>query len=63
MKVGGVRRLIVPVELGYPGQPPDFTKLGPAPGNFSVRLDMALQPASLAVHDAADMDATWKLPA
>ena len=36
MKVGGVRRLIVPVELGYPGQPPDFTKQGPAPGNFSV---------------------------
>lgn len=36
MKVGGVRRLIVPQELGYPGQPPDFTKQGPTPGNFSV---------------------------
>ena len=36
MKTGGVRRIIVPVELGYPGQPPDFNKLGPAPGNFSV---------------------------
>lgn len=45
MKVGGVRRLIVPVELGYPGQPPDFTKLGPAPGNFSGRraLDFVLK--------------------
>lgn len=38
MKVGGVRRLIVPVELGYPGQPPDFTKQGPTPGNFSVSV-------------------------
>ncbi len=36
MRVGGVRRLIVPQELGYPGQPPDFTKQGPTPGNFSV---------------------------
>ncbi len=36
MKVGGVRRLIVPQELGYPGQPPDFTKQGPTPGSFSV---------------------------
>lgn len=39
MKVGGVRRLIVPQELGYPGQPPDFTKQGPTPGNFSVSPD------------------------
>jgi len=36
MRVGGVRRLIVPQLLGYPGQPPDFTKQGPTPGNFSV---------------------------
>lgn len=45
MKVGGVRRLIVPQELGYPGQPPDFTKQGPAPGNFSGRraLDFVLK--------------------
>lgn len=40
MKVGGVRRLIVPQELGYPGQPPDFTKQGPTPGNFSVSPDL-----------------------
>ena len=40
MKTGGVRRIIVPVELGYPGQPPDFNKLGPAPGNFSVSIDL-----------------------
>lgn len=45
MKVGGVRRLIVPQELGYPGQPPDFTKQGPTPGNFSGRraLDFVLK--------------------
>lgn len=43
MKVGGVRRLIVPQELGYPGQPPDFTKQGPTPGNFSVSLNSLQQ--------------------
>ncbi|KAL0027334.1 hypothetical protein WJX79_001396 [Trebouxia sp. C0005] len=45
MRVGGVRRLIVPQELGYPGQPPDFTKQGPTPGNFSGRraLDFVLK--------------------
>lgn len=43
MKVGGVRRLIVPQELGYPGQPPDFTKQGPTPGNFSVRPNLHLR--------------------
>ena len=42
MKVGGVRRLIVPQELGYPGQPPDFTKQGPTPGNFSVSPNLHL---------------------
>ena len=45
MKVGGVRRLIVPVELGYPGQPPDFTKLGPTPGNFSVQTQLSIRQA------------------
>lgn len=45
MKVGGVRRLIVPVELGYPGQPPDFTKLGPTPGNFSVQTHRSIRQA------------------
>ena len=42
MRVGGVRRLIVPQELGYPGQPPDFTKQGPTPGNFSVSKTVLL---------------------
>jgi hypothetical protein len=35
MRPGGVRRVIVPVELGYPGG--DFNKVGPKPTTFSVR--------------------------
>ena len=35
MKPGGVRRVIVPVELGYPGG--DYNKVGPKPSTFSVR--------------------------
>ena len=35
MRPGGVRRVIVPVELGYPGG--DFSKVGPKPTTFSVR--------------------------
>jgi len=31
--VGGIRRIIVPVELGYPDN--DFNKLGPKPTTFS----------------------------
>jgi len=34
MKPGGIRRLIVPVELGYPDN--DFRKKGPKPTTFSV---------------------------
>ena len=34
MKPGGIRRLIVPVELGYPNN--DFNKKGPKPSTFSV---------------------------
>lgn len=43
MKAGGIRRLIVPVELGYPGN--DLNKLGPAPTTFSGRraLDFVLK--------------------
>lgn len=33
MRVGGVRRAVVPVELGYPDG--DFSKIGPKPSNFS----------------------------
>jgi hypothetical protein len=33
MRVGGVRRVIVPEELGYPGN--DYNKLGPKPTTFS----------------------------
>ena len=34
MRQGGVRRIVVPVELGYPDN--DFNKLGPKPSTFSV---------------------------
>ena len=33
-QVGGIRRLIVPVELGYPDN--DFNKKGPKPSTFSA---------------------------
>lgn len=33
-QVGGIRRLVVPVELGYPNN--DFNALGPKPRTFSV---------------------------
>ena len=36
MKPGGIRRLIVPVELGYPDN--DMNKKGPKPTTFSVRI-------------------------
>ncbi|KAL4419473.1 hypothetical protein ABPG77_008275 [Micractinium sp. CCAP 211/92] len=43
MKVGGIRRIIVPVELGYPDN--DFNKLGPKPSTFSGKraLDFVLK--------------------
>lgn len=34
MKEGGIRRIVVPVELGYPDF--DMNKLGPTPTTFSV---------------------------
>ena len=36
MKPGGIRRIIVPRELGYPND--DFRKLGPRPSTFAVRF-------------------------
>ena len=36
MKEGGIRRIVVPVELGYPDF--DMNKLGPSPTTFSVSL-------------------------
>ncbi|KAI8468076.1 MAG: putative FKBP-type peptidyl-prolyl cis-trans isomerase 7, chloroplastic [Monoraphidium minutum] len=33
MKVGGIRRIVVPVELGYPNG--DFKKVGPRPSTFA----------------------------
>lgn len=43
MKVGGIRRIIVPVELGYPNN--DFKKVGPSPTTFSGKraLDFVLK--------------------
>lgn len=35
-QVGGIRRIIVPVELGYPNN--DMNALGPRPLTFSVRV-------------------------
>ena len=34
--MGGIRRIIVPVELGYPNN--DMNALGPRPLTFSVRV-------------------------
>ena len=34
MRVGGVRRVVVPVELGYPDG--EFGRVGPKPSTFSV---------------------------
>lgn len=33
-QVGGIRRIVVPVELGYPGN--NYRKQGPKPTTFSV---------------------------
>jgi hypothetical protein len=33
VQVGGIRRIIVPVELGYPDN--DYNKAGPKPTTFS----------------------------
>lgn len=41
IKVGGIRRLIVPVELGYPNN--DFNALGPKPNTFSVGLERIIK--------------------
>lgn len=38
MKQGGIRRIVVPVELGYPDN--DFNKRGPKPSSFSVSLHL-----------------------
>ncbi len=35
MKPGGIRRIVVPPEIGYPDN--DFRKQGPVPTTFSVR--------------------------
>ncbi len=44
VQVGGIRRIIVPVELGYPNN--DMNALGPRPLTFSVRVVSAVCPNS-----------------
>lgn len=46
MKEGGIRRIVVPVELGYPNN--DMNALGPSPSTFSVSLLSALPSISIA---------------
>jgi FKBP-type peptidyl-prolyl cis-trans isomerase len=43
MKVGGIRRIVVPEEIGYPNN--SFDNVGPRPSNFSGRraLDFVLK--------------------
>lgn len=45
MKEGGIRRIVVPVELGYPNN--DMNALGPSPSTFSVSLPSALLPSGV----------------
>ena len=40
--MGGIRRIIVPVELGYPNN--DMNALGPRPLTFSVRFVLSKLP-------------------
>ena len=46
MKEGGIRRIVVPVELGYPNN--DMNALGPSPSTFSVSLLPAQPSISIA---------------
>jgi len=45
MRVGGVRQIIVPPELGYPPSDPGHDKIGPKPSTFSGQraLNFVLQ--------------------
>ena len=45
MRIGGVRQIIVPPELGYPASDPSHTQVGPKPLTFSGQraLDFVLQ--------------------
>lgn len=56
MKEGGIRRIVVPVELGYPNN--DMNALGPSPSTFSVRpTPLSLFPLSTQSVPLAEFDA------
>ena len=63
--MGGIRRIIVPVELGYPNN--DMNALGPRPLTFSVRvrlcnvtqfLHMAVEPGMQPMLEALKLERT-----
>ncbi len=50
-QVGGIRRVVVPLELGYPQD--NWRKLGPKPTTFAVRVVACAPAGPLAVSPAA----------
>lgn len=57
MKEGGIRRIVVPVELGYPNN--DMNALGPSPTTFSV-IPLEVQcPATTAYLSCAPLTIPW----
>merc|ERR1712023_576914 len=60
MKEGGIRRIIVPVELGYPQN--DMRKKEPKPTTFSVSLMRQFHHDSLSANRPAQSDASPPKP-
>lgn len=65
MQPGGIRRIVVPEELGYPDY--DWRKQGPGPSTFAVRLPRLRLPCILhthvfrAVHTFSEAFKQWPL--